>query len=252
MDRIWLLNEEKHNIFYQDDDFYTTLRQQLRKNSVGCHNYLRRISSADGGYQSLTSPTEFSKDSRTPSPTIFTMSPTLKEKIMSSSGSPNFAPIPFSKLTSSYFVDPMSSNVSTSDVRRSLYKTSTSVKHSLTSSSESEDSVIGSQGSCDNITSYSQFPGRVCCYQNAENRRKQFNDKNTCNQLPISRKAGKYSSYDDDKDHISPMIKYKRQVSAQPAKKDSQLNLTSRKISLPTKPVVQFCTEIQIYEINRH
>jgi len=45
------------------------------------------------------------------------------------------------------------------------------------------------------------------------------------------------------------VIKYNRQVSVQPL---SQPKHKPRKISLPAKPGVKFCTEIQIFEIKRH
>lgn len=162
---------------------------------------------------------------------------------MASPGSPKFAPIPFSKLPSSELVKLKPTYSSPLHERRSMYKRSSWFKPVLTTSSDSDDFPIGNQTSCDNLTSNFK--------EGQNNLSLNCTKWHTCNRdiYPTRQKFEKSLSEGNTSAHACPLIKYKRQISAQPV---SQSNVKPRKISMPAKPAVKFCTEIQIYEIKRH
>ena len=211
--------------------------------------YFRKSSSIDRSfpdYNQNGSPMVSPKESRTSSPTVFAMSPTVKEKIMSSPGSPKFAPIPFSKINSPELVHLKPTYNSPLHARRSMYKNASAFKPVLTTSSDSDDYPIGSPMSCDQMTSSNVVDRQQSMRTNSLNR---LGSDHPGEIYPTRQKFLKSLSEESRPTNNVSVIKYNRQVSVQPL---SQPKHKPRKISLPAKPGVKFCTEIQIFEIKRH
>lgn len=289
---MWILNEEKHNIFYQDDDFYSILRRRLRDNSRDQHSVVTasRTHSAESNTMNTnctTTPTNIRSPVVSPlkqtSPTTppFTMSPTLKQKIMSPRTS-KFPSIPFSQLALSDSVSPHSPVSSALCSRRNDFRKAasfeqmrqkTALRPPLTSSfsSDSDDSPIGSPAFRHRMTSHS-LKLRPSNMKNDSPTQEQSTSPSQGHSSTIllssehaTTKLGRSSTFSNSgrkpgflrsegEIHSapnSPIIKYKRMLSSQVSRSGSQGSINPRKISLPTKMAVQFSTEIQVIEYNR-
>ncbi|KAL4217242.1 hypothetical protein ACF0H5_023693 [Mactra antiquata] len=276
IDKMWLLHDEKHNLFYQDDEFYAALRRHLRSNSSEV-KYIatsgRKIS-ASGSVSSPFSPTSLSPKETSPTSPPFAMSPTLKQKIMSPKSS-KFPSIPFSQMKSPGKPDielnpPRSSPLAS---RRGEYKKAASFEQTTpvsrclrppfrsSFSSDSDESPIGSPILKPRLMSQQSDQSSngvvMTAHASSTTTTSAFEKKNTNIQrsttfsTPSSTKP-LYIRDDDKKSNSapgSPIIRYKRQLSTQPVS-GSESDLNRRKISLPNKTVVQFSTEIKIIEYN--
>ncbi|XP_045179019.2 inversin-like [Mercenaria mercenaria] len=276
-DKLWLLNDEKHNLFYQDDEFYVTLRKTLRKNSnevLQDFNTYRKISTGSNKIDTNYSVSPIHSPVLSPkqlSPTTppFPMSPSLKQKIMSSQ-TPKYPSVPFSQMSLN---ESNSVWLSPSCARRNEFiksnsfeqvKPKTPLRPPLTSSfsSDSDDSPMGSPAL-----------RRRTLLLNTKVTGKS-NDTHITSLLVSSTKeepavvekdgrsvtvsfANKKPVYLRSEDEIprsapnSPMIRCRRHMSARQPRSGSHENVNQRKISLPAKTAVKFSTEIQVIEYNR-
>lgn len=275
------MHEEKHNIFYQDDDFYANLRRRFRDNSLDRLSVVtaNRTHSADSSTMNtnctvsptcIRSPVISPLKQTSPTTPPFTMSPTLKQKIMSPRTS-KFPSIPFSQLAVSESVSlhsPVSSPLCSrrNDFRKAAsfeqMRQKTALRPPLTSSfsSDSDDSPIGSPALRHRITSQSlKFrPSNIKSDSPTQELSSEHSE-------PATTKLGRSSTFSNRSPKPSylrsegeihsapnsPKLNYNRMISSQVSRSGSQGRINPRKISLPTKLVVQFNTEIQVIEYNR-
>ncbi|KAH3748370.1 hypothetical protein DPMN_182815 [Dreissena polymorpha] len=257
VDKMWIINDEKHNLFYQDDNLYTHIRGILRKPSSGGNNNkpsaitiptTSTSSSCDNNHisESILSP-----NARTSMSPPYSMSPTLKEKIMSPE-TLNFIPIPFSKLVSETGKSPNASSISPVSSRRNLFKESKSVlsckRPELASSFSSDSDDVGDEALQKNLK-LNNLPTYLCehnfCTESLKDKNMQkVNGAWSPGPRP---KFVKSASDRVQSAPCSPLLGIKRQMGAQSGKSDSLESMNSRKTSLPSRSVVKFCTEIHVH-----
>ncbi|KAH3748386.1 hypothetical protein DPMN_182831 [Dreissena polymorpha] len=257
VDKMWIINDEKHNLFYQDDTLYSHIRGILRKpSSDGNNNKPSLITIPTASISSLcdnnyTSEAVLSPNARTSLSPPYSISPTLKEKIMSTD-TPNFIPIPFSKIASETRKSPNASTISPLSSRRNLFKESNSVlswkRPELASSFSSDSDDVGDDALQKNLKLIN-LPTYLCEYNSCtESLKDKHMPKVNGAWSPGPRpKFVKSASDGVQSAPCSPLLGIKRQMSAQSGKSGSLECMNSRKTSLPSRSVVKFCTEIHVY-----
>lgn len=255
VDKLWLLNEEKHNLFYQDDDFYASLRQTLREKTSDSQtdiNSYRKISTESDRYSvsPILSPKQFS-----PPSTPFTMSPLMRQKVMSFQ-TPKYRSVPLDQTCL-----PGSNAASPSGVRRNEFiksksfeqvKPKIALRPPLTSSFSSDSDISSHCSPALRRQGISPWlKNNDLNSPKADSMSKSDRQVATCSSFA---KKPIYLGTDDEKPSSapnSPMLLRQRHLSASQQKSGSFDNLTERKLSVPAKTVVKFSTEIQVFQYNR-
>jgi len=256
---MWILNDEKHKLFYQDDEFYSCIRHQLRRPSMEAISPARKQSS-DKSNRTRTLSGQSALSTSPP----FPMSPRLKQKIMSHK-TPDFATIPFSKMVADDKCETRAKSARGSAAleKRDGFRDS---KNNFTwnrpgrSSSFSSDS---DEALFDDISvnDYELQRGNVVQFDEKVLDKSMKDLHIDSEKVKVPRLANgrwspgprvnfvKSASEGAQSAPNSPQLKLRRQISAQITRSGSQNDVSQRKVSLPNKPSVTFCTQIKVYNV---